>query len=241
MHNRQPVSPKELLNAILDYDLWPVYVIRILSDIGSGPVLSYLTLTLRKLGFSTFNTNALTIPANMLLIIVMVFTGWISEVINERSYILSFSSIWVLACLFPLRYWPGSQINVWGTYAILIILLGHNPVAPLSISWTSANSNSVRSRAVSGAIVNIFSQTGSIAASNIYRMDDAPLYHRGNEQLIAIAFGALAACLLAKVYYIQRNKYKERKWSSMTVEEQEYYISNSTDSGNKRLDFRFVH
>ncbi|CAK7894254.1 high-affinity nicotinic acid transporter [[Candida] anglica] len=241
MHNREPVGPKELLTSLLDYDLWPVYFIRILGDIGSTPVQSYLTLTLRKLGFSTFDTNALTIPANVLQIISMVITGWLSEIVNQRAYALAITPIWVLACLFPLRYWKGAQKDIWGTYTILTILLGHTPTWPLSISWISANSNSVRARAVSAAIVNMFSQAGAIASANIYRMDDAPLYHRGNEQLIAIAFGALAMCIISKIYYIQRNKYKERKWSALTIEEQEDYISNSTDEGNKRLDFRFVH
>ncbi|CAK7894651.1 hypothetical protein CAAN1_02S04632 [[Candida] anglica] len=241
MHNRQPVGPSELARSILDYDLWPIYVIRLLGDIGTLPISTYMTLTLRKLGFSTFKTNALTIPYNVLTIISMVTTGYLSEVFNQRAMAMIITPIWVLAGLFPLRYWSGSQKDIWGTYGLLTILLGHTQLWPLSISWCSANSNSVRSRAVSAAIVNMFSQSSNIISANLYRQDDAPMYHRGNEQLIGIAFGALAACILAKVYYIQRNKYKDRKWKAMTTEEQEEYIRTTNDIGNKRLEFRFVH
>lgn len=241
MHNREPVGPRELLKALLDYDLWPVYFIRILGDIGTAPVQTYLTLTLRKLGFSTFKTNALTIPYSLISIITMVATGYLSEIFNQRALALAITPLWVLAGLIPLRWWSGAQKDIWGTYALLTVLLGHSPIWPISITWCSHNSNSVRSRAVSAALVNMFSQSGGIIAANIYRKDDAPLYKRGNTQLIGVAFGALGMCLIAKLYYISRNRYRDKKWNAMSIEEQEDYIKNSKDEGNKRLNFRFVH
>ena len=89
--------------------------------------------------------------------------------------------------------------------------------------------------------VNIFSQSASIIAANIYRKDDAPLYHRGNVDLIGIAFGALFACVFAKYYYIWVNKKRDEKWNAMSIDEQEEYIRNPRHDGNKRLDFRFVY
>ncbi|KAM3164101.1 hypothetical protein ACU8KH_00997 [Lachancea thermotolerans] len=241
MHNRQPVRPKELFKTLLDYDLLPIYIVRFLGDIGSTPAKSYMTLILRKLGFSTYKTNALSIPYNIIAVITMLLAGYFSEVVNQRALIIMGTPIWVLIFLFPLRYWPGSQVDVWGTYAILTILLGQAPIWPLTISWCSANSNSVRTRAVSAAVVNIFSQASNIVSANIYRDDDKPLYHRGNEALIGTAFAAIASCLFAKFYYIWRNKQKDNKWSALSEEEKSYYLANTTDQGNKRLDFRFVH
>lgn len=241
MHNREPVSPKELLTSLLDYDLWPIYFIRILCDIGTTPVQNYLTLTLKKLGFSTFRTNALAIPFNILIIITMVTTGYLSEIFNQRALAIAITPIWCLVGLFPLRFWPGAQKNIWGTYGLLTFLLGHAQIWPISITWCSHNSNGVRSRAVSAAIVNMFSQSGSLIAANIYRKDDAPLYKRGNSQLIGVAFGALAMTIIAKFYYIYRNNQRDKAWNSMTLSEQKEYITTTTDKGNKRLDFRFVH
>ncbi|GAV46428.1 hypothetical protein ZYGR_0A00190 [Zygosaccharomyces rouxii] len=241
MHNRQPVSPKELLKTLLDYDLLLIYIVRFLGDIGSSPVSTYMTLTLRKLGFSTYKTNALSIPYNVLSVITMLLAGYFSEIVNQRSLIIMGTPIWILACLFPLRFWPGSQVNTWGTYALLTVLLGHAPIWPLSISWCSANSNSVRTRAVSAAMVNIYSQAAGIVSANIYRTPDKPLYHKGNDALIGIAFGTIAACLFTKFYYIYRNKQKDKIWNAFTEEEKLRYTIETTDDGNKRLDFRFVH
>lgn len=240
MHNRQPVSTHELFSALLDYDLWPVYIIRILADTQTAPVVTYLTLTLRELGFTTFATNALTIPYNILQIITLVILGYLCQKLKSKASLLATVPVWGLVCLFPLRYWPGSQVNVWGTYAILTILLGHAPSVAITISWCSENSNSVRSRAVSVALVNIFSQASGIISANINRPDDAPLYHRGNVVLIGFAFGILGACIAARYYYISRNKWKETKWNAMLPEEQETYFKTE-DEGNKRLDFRFVY
>lgn len=241
MNNRQPVGPKELVKTLLNFDLWPIYFVRILGDIGSSPVGTYMTLTLRKLGFSTFKTNALTIPCNVMSIFTMLLTGYLSEVLNQRAMAIAITPVWVLACIIPLRFWKKAQIDVWGTYALLVVMQSHASVAPITISWCSANSNSVRARAVSGALVNMFSQAGAVISANIYRKDDAPLYHRGNTDLIAIAFAALAMCIAAKAYYIFRNSQKSRKWNAMTSREKAEYLKMTRDEGHMRLDFRFVH
>lgn len=47
--------------------------------------------------------------------------------------------------------------------------------------------------------------------------------------------------LLVKLYYVYRNKSTEIIWNAMSLEQQEDYISNTKDIGNKRLDFRFDH
>jgi len=77
--------------------------------------------------------------------------------------------------------------------------------------------------------------------SNIPLQDDKPLYHRGNMQLVAVNCLAIALYALAKAYYVFRNKQREKKWGAMTQEQRDDYIQNTTDQGNKRLDFRFAH
>jgi hypothetical protein len=44
-----------------------------------------------------------------------------------------------------------------------------------------------------------------------------------------------------KVYYIWRNKSRDRKWNAMSSEEKDHYLRTTKDEGNKRLDFRFAH
>ncbi|XXG95815.1 hypothetical protein Hte_002086 [Hypoxylon texense] len=65
MHNRQGITLKMLWKSLSDYHLWPIYTIGLTFGIPAGPPDKYLTLTLRALGFDTFNSNLLSIPAQV--------------------------------------------------------------------------------------------------------------------------------------------------------------------------------
>lgn len=66
MHNREPVSPRLLLKSLLDFDLWPIYLIGLFNHVPYATPTSYLTLSLKGMGFSTFQTNLLVIPSQVL-------------------------------------------------------------------------------------------------------------------------------------------------------------------------------
>ena len=111
---------------------------------------------------------------------------------------------------------------------------------PIQVGWISRNSNSVRSRVGSAALYNMSVQTSGIISANIYRTDDAPLYHRGNTVLLVLTVINIFLYLSTKLYYVQRNRSRDRKWAAMTEDERLAYVTTEV-SGNKRLDFRFAH
>lgn len=106
---------------------------------------------------------------------------------------------------------------------------------------TSMNSGSVRTRTVASSVYNMSVQGASLIASNIYQPGDKPYYHKGNRVLLGIVVGNLALFAFAKAWYIFRNKRKAQIWDSWTTEQKDEYIRTTTDKGNKRLDFRFLH
>jgi hypothetical protein len=69
MHNRQAITIRKLWRTICDYDMWPFYIIALTCFMPYGPPTAYLTLTLREIGFSTFQTNLLTIPYTVLMML----------------------------------------------------------------------------------------------------------------------------------------------------------------------------
>jgi len=221
--------------------MWPLYAIGLMAYIGQLTFGSYFTLMTRSLGFSTFDTNLLTIPVSALYISTLLAITWLSEKLNDRAYVSMIPPIYGLILLGVIRFWPGAGIKVWPSYILNTIYFGHPYIHAILVSWVSRNSNSVRTRSICSALYNMFVQMDSIIAQNIFREDDRPLYKRGLLQLWCITLSVIPMLILTKFYYIWRNKTKERKWNAMTEEQKADYRRNTTDDGNKRLDFRFAH
>lgn len=47
--------------------------------------------------------------------------------------------------------------------------------------------------------------------------------------------------ILIKMYYIMRNKSKDKVWNAMSQEAKDHYLATTTDTGGRRLDVRFTH
>ena len=241
MNNRQPIGLKGLYHCLIDYDMWPLYIIGIVAYIGLHTFQQYFTLMNRHLGFSVFDTNLLTIPSTVIHIIFLLLITWLSERVNERSFVCTIMPIYTIPIMGLIRWWPGAGKEAWPTWVLNTLYLGQPYIHAICVAWVSRNSNSVRNRSICSALYNMFVQLGSIIGSNIYREDDKPLYHRGNMQLFAITFILLPILLLTKAYYVWRNKTKDEIWNSMSEEERHKYRETTTDQANKRLDFRFDH
>ncbi|KAI1467134.1 MFS general substrate transporter [Daldinia caldariorum] len=240
MNNRQAVGPSLLFKAVKDWEMWPLYIIGLTTYIPPAPPTNYLSYILRQLGFSVFQANLLAIPSQFLFAVNLLIVTWISRRVNERSIISSSSNIWIFPWILALVLLPASA-SPWVRYALLTGLLSYPYCHAILVSWNAKNSNTVRTRAVSAALYNMFVQSGNIIASNIYRDDDQPLYRRGNRILLGITVFNIVLFYVVKVFYVWRNKVRDRKWNSMTQEEQENYILTTKDEGMQRLDFRFVH
>ncbi|GAV99652.1 allantoate permease [Lentinula edodes] len=241
MHNREGLSLKRLWTAVCDYDLWPLYLLGLMFGIPGAPPSTYLTLSLRNLGFSTFTTNLLTIPSTVAGMITMFAITMVSEVLNERTFVAMNEDLWVLPFLVALYCLPENP-NQWIYFGLASGLLSYPYTHPIQVGWCSRNAGAVASRTVNASIYNMFVQATSVISAQIYRTDDAPRYRRGNLTLIIICcFNVVVLYPATKAYYIWRNRQRDRIWDAMSVEERKEYLTTTTDVGNRRLDFRFAH
>ncbi|KAF7348512.1 hypothetical protein MVEN_01368700 [Mycena venus] len=238
MHNREGLTLKRLWTAVCDYDLWPLYIIGLLFGIPSGPPGTYLTLSLRNLGFSTFQTNLLTIPSTVVGVITMFGITLVSETVNERSLVAMTQDLWTLPFLIALYLLPDHP-NQWVYFGLASGLLSYPYTHPIQVGWCSRNSGAVASRTVNASL---FVQASAVVYAQIYRTDDAPRYRRGNRALLIINCVNIGFMYPAtKAYYIWRNRQKAKIWDAMSTEERQHYLRTTTDLGNRRLDFRFAH
>jgi hypothetical protein len=238
MHNREAITPRMIWRSLTDYDMWPIYAIGIGFEIPSAPPKAYISLALKHLGFNSFNITLLHIPVTVLTAINLLWVTAVTEWVGQVALMGVLTQLWALPLL-VISLTSLSHLSPWAQYAISLLLIAQPSMQAAQVGWCSRNSNTVRTRAISAAIYNMMIQLSGIASSNIYREDDKPLYHRGNRQLIAINMGCVGANVAAKLYYDWRNRSNKSKWNSMTKEEQEVYLSTTSDKGNKRLDFVF--
>lgn len=84
-------------------------------------------------------------------------------------------------------------------------------------------------------------QSGAVFSAYVYRDDDKPLYRRGNSTLLIINLVSILVFLLTKLYYIYRNRQKERDWNALTEEEKVEYRKVTKMQGSRRMDFKFAH
>jgi len=239
MHNRQAVTPKLLWYSLQDWEMWPVYLIGLTFLIPNYPATSYLTLNLKSLGFNTFHTNLLTIPAYVLFIVNLLWVVWLSEKTNQRFITGLISQIWCLPLLIALEVLP-ADASPWARWAINVLLVGAPYVHAINVAITSRNAGSVRTRTVASALYNMFVQASNVIGSNIYRTGDKPLYRTGNKVLLGLVTYNFFLFIGAKLFYVWRNKVRDRRWNQMSEAEKATYLATTKDKGNKRLDFRFA-
>jgi hypothetical protein len=166
MHNRQALSMSMIKECLLDWHMWPIYLIALSFGMPTNPMTAYLTLQLREMGFDTFQTNLLTIPGYLLFIGQLLSWTWVSEKINQRFLVGLVSQIWALPLVIILEYMPGNA-NIWLKYSITILLVGHPYVHAILVAITSRNAATVRTRTVASALYNMFCQASSIVSQNV--------------------------------------------------------------------------
>ncbi|KAF2400474.1 MFS general substrate transporter [Trichodelitschia bisporula] len=240
MHNRQAISFRMFWDGLMDWHMWPIYLIGLSWLIPNQPVSAYLTLQLRSMGFNTFETNLLTIPAYVLFIIQLLVWTWFSEKINDRFLLGVAGQLWTLPLLVALLLIPANTSH-WVKYALSVMVVGHPYIHAILVAITSRNAGTVRTRTIASAFYNMCVQASNIVGQNIYRNDDKPMYRRGNKVLIALCVYNIFLFIFAKYFYTSVNKKRAAKWDAMTTEQKEHYLSTTKDKGNKRLDFRFAH
>lgn len=187
MHNRQGLSWGALRASISDYHMWPLYLLGLTWNVPTVPMQGYITLNLKAVGFGTFETNLLSIPAFVLFILGLIvslclcsihgreqfrltgpgqFWTFLSERINERFLLATVSQWWALIMLIALVALPSSR-SPWAQYALSVLLYGMPYVQAIFTALTSRNAGSVRTRTVATALYNIFYQVSNVIGINV--------------------------------------------------------------------------
>ena len=194
MHNRQAINFSLLWEALKDYDMWPVYLLGLTWSVPQTPSQSYITLIIGSLGFNTFQTNLLTIPAYALFVIQLITWTRLSEYVNNRFLFVLLCQIWMLPLLIALEVLPGGSMYNWVRYVLNLLLVGYPYIHAIlgmelglrdvstyrylqsTVALVSRNAGSVRTRTVGTALYNMCVQLSNIISSNVSRLQSTSCY-----------------------------------------------------------------
>ena len=240
---KEPATWTDIKSAWGDNSMWGLYFLGLVAYIPATPVQGYLSLTLRNLGFSTFDSNMLSIPSAALQVVLMLALAKSSEYFDERTFHCFLGEFWVMPLLAALLALPAHGY-AWSRFTLTTMISGYPYFHPILGAWISENSFNVKKRALTAATYNVIVQMGSVIGSQIYRADDSPYYYRGNKVLISICALALVTLIVQRFWLKSLNRSKERRWESMSVDERAEYqglLGQREKDGNKRLEFRFKY
>lgn len=144
--------------------MWGFYFIGLIAYIPQSPVQSYLSLTLKNLDFTTFESNMLSIPSAVLQIILMLALCKSSEIFQERTFHCFFGELWSLPLLAVLICLPNGGYN-WPRFTITTLISGYPYFHPIVSAWISENTFDVKKRALTAATYNVVVQIGSVISS----------------------------------------------------------------------------
>ncbi|CAO1638857.1 unnamed protein product [Sympodiomycopsis kandeliae] len=240
---KEPAKWKDVKATWSDKSLWGLFFIGLVAYIPATPVTGYLTLTLKRLGFSTFDSNMLMIPSAVLQMVTMLTLAWSSDRFGQRALHCIFGEFWIMPLLIALlTIHNGGQ--EWSRFTLVTLISGYPYFHPIVTSWISENTFDVKKRAIAAATYNVIVQIGSLIGSQIYRSYDSPYYKQGNKVLVSICALSLVSFVVQRQYLIYLNARKEKAWKSMSTQEQKDYqedLDEREKEGNQRLDFRFAY
>ena len=238
---KEPATWSDVKSAWGDSSMWGMYLLGLIAYIPATPVQGYLSLTLKRIGFSTFDSNMLSIPSAALQVVLMLVLAKSSEYFDERTIHCVVGEFWILPLLAALLALPANG-HAWARFTLTTMISGYPYFHPILSAWISENSFNVKKRALTAATYNVIVQVGSVIGSQIYREDDKPYYYRGNKVLISICALTLVVMVAQRMWLVLLNRRKERVWERMSMEERVVYqkdVREREREGNRRLEFRF--
>ena len=85
-------KPYQVREALVDYQLWGIMVLSLVSCTGSGAVTTFGSIVFNGMGFDTFTSLLLNLPIGALAFICILGSGYIGRTVpNSRLYIVAAS------------------------------------------------------------------------------------------------------------------------------------------------------
>ncbi|KAK3688937.1 allantoate permease [Podospora appendiculata] len=230
--------PTEIVEALLDPQIYLLVVSVVLLSIGSGVITTYSTTLIRNLGYDPPHAALMTMPSGVISLAATVVSGFAVRIQSHRwAWLVGLLACGVLSGGL-MRFLPTT--NRAGILAAIYLINTITATLPIFYQWTASNTSGGTKRAFAAALVSAAFSVGNIVGPQTFRAKDAPEYRPAKITLLATEATCMVTTFSLFLYYVWQNK---RRAGAAEASESEYMSkevwANVTDRKNKR--FRYVY
>ncbi|OIW32846.1 putative allantoate protein [Coniochaeta ligniaria NRRL 30616] len=195
---------KEILEALMDPQLYLLLVSVVLLSVSSGVVTTYSATLIRNLGYDPKRAALMNTPSGAVSIFFTLLVGYGIRRSSHRW-------AWIIVCIVPaiiggalMSFLPTSNSSgiLAGIYLVNAV------VAPLAVfyNWTVANVAGPTKRAFAAAIISGSFSLGNIIGPQTFQARDAPEYRPAKIAVMGTQAGCALTTFLLFLYYVWQNK-----------------------------------
>ncbi|KAH7074784.1 allantoate permease [Paraphoma chrysanthemicola] len=233
--------PRQILEALVDTQLYLMVLAVILLSVSSGVVTTYSATLIRNLGYKPKQAALMNMPSGVVSIFFTLLVGFGIRRQAKRWF-------WIICCIVPaiiggalMSFLPVANRSgcLAGIYLVNAV------VAPLPVlyGWTAANFSGATKRAFAAAMVSGSFSIGNIIGPQTFQARDAPDYRPAKLAVMGTQAGCAAVTIALYFYYRWQNRQRDAS-QGVVKEEEDAFMSAEvwaalTDRENVR--FRYCY
>ncbi|KAK4246071.1 major facilitator superfamily domain-containing protein [Corynascus novoguineensis] len=228
---------QEIVEALVDPQIWLLLLSVVLLSVSSGVVTSYSATLIRGLGYDSKQAALMNTPSGAVSIFFTLFVGF---GIRLQSHRWAF----IIACIIPAIIGGAlmSFLPVTNRSGCLAgIYLVNAVVAPLAIfyNWIMANVGGATKRAFAAAVISGSFSLGNIIGPQTFQDRDKPEYRPAKIAVMATQAACALTTFLLFLYYVWQNKKRTSEGETEDAYLSPEHWANMTDKENKK--FRYAY
>ncbi|KAL7924890.1 major facilitator superfamily domain-containing protein [Trichoderma austrokoningii] len=231
--------PKEIVEALLDPQIYLLLLSVVLLSVSSGVVTTYSATLIRNLGYAPKKAALMNMPSGAVSIFFTLLVGF---GVRKQSHRWA----WIIACIVPaivggaLMSFLDTKTHHAGVLAGIYLV--NAVVAPLTLfyAWTVANVGGATKRAFAAAIVSGSFSLGNIIGPQTFQARDAPDFRPAKLAVMGTQAGCAVTTFALFLYYAWCNK---RRGDSSKDSEERFMSpevwATMTDGENKMFRYSY--
>lgn len=235
----------QVRECLTDPKTWLLTLFSLAQNIPNGGLVTFASIIVSGLGYSSLITTVLGIPTGVLATIWQILLSFIAARFkNSRCFVIAVSDLVPMIC--AILMWKLPRSNKHGLLAAYYVFYTYWGPYVLSTSLPMANTSGHTKKLTMNAIFFLAYCVGNIIGPQVFRTSDAPDYSHGYEGLLACLVVAIASISGYGVLCHLENRKRDREYSREqanmgphhTVEAANAF-SDLTDKEKK--DFRYTY